>query len=392
MNSPVVQSEFGLFDPATDSRTRDAYAVEEARLAAEKSGQCYTGPLWQAPPSSAAVPPPEDGPPLIELYSPSEIVAYEPPPGAVLVGDHHLCRGNLSVIAGPPGCGKSRVLTGLAQAGAIGAGGTWMGLPVHRRFRTLIVQSENGRTRLRNEFAAITVPGIDECVRISSPPDCGLAFDAPDFRLYLARLYDAFPAEVVGIDPWSCVARDDKGRDYREALDNIRECFPGGTDAPAVVIIAHTRKPREDERSSGRALLNVIAGSFILSAAARSAFVMQHATDDTEEDRIVWTPCKNNDGAPGPRSAWHRRDGLFAPCGDFDWDEFEKKKTRRAEITAEVMADVFREGKPLLRAEAARKLMELTGISRSSAFTKIKAFAGIEDAGSGCIRYRPAVA
>ena len=52
----------------------------------------------------------------------------------------------------------------------------------------------------------------------------------------------------------------------------------------------------------------------------RCVFVMQSASDDVAEDRIVWTCCKNNDGELGDRSAWIRCNGLFDPVSDFDWD------------------------------------------------------------------------
>jgi len=52
----------------------------------------------------------------------------------------------------------------------------------------------------------------------------------------------------------------------------------------------------------------------------RCVFVMQSASDDVAENRIVWTCCKNNDGELGDRSAWIRCNGLFDPVSDFDWD------------------------------------------------------------------------
>ena len=319
--------------------------------------------------------------PLIEVFTPSQCKAYVPPAGYTLAGENHIFRGGLAVIAGPPGCGKSRVLHSLALAGARGSG-EWMGLTVHRQFRTLIIQCENGRVRLRDEFAEFDAPGMDESIRISAPPDGGLAFDDPEFRDALRRLYEEFPADVVAIDPWSQVAKDDKGKDYRAALLAIRECFPGGDCAPAIIIIAHTRKPREDERSSGRTLLNVIAGSFILGAAARAAFVLQNGSTDTEDDRVVWTPCKNNDGQLGPRTAWHRRNGLFVPCPDFDWQEFDGGDGKsRSKVTAADIAAVFTDGKPLTKSEAAGKLEELTGVSRATAFRYLKPgkFPGLEE-------------
>jgi hypothetical protein len=50
---------------------------------------------------------------FVTAMSPSEIFAYEPPPGIVLVGDNHITRGSVFVIGGALGVGKSRALLNL---------------------------------------------------------------------------------------------------------------------------------------------------------------------------------------------------------------------------------------------------------------------------------------
>ena len=87
--------------------------------------------------------------PRIRFYRPSELVAFESDANAVLVGDCHIMRGEVGVIGGEPGVGKSTAATELAVCGATGA--DWMGLPVKGRIKTLIIQNENGRYRLRQE-------------------------------------------------------------------------------------------------------------------------------------------------------------------------------------------------------------------------------------------------
>jgi replicative DNA helicase len=62
--------------------------------------------------------------PVIEFLSPSQIRSYEPPPGIVLVGDNHVVRGNVTVVGGCPGVGKSRASVALAEAGATGYHGS----------------------------------------------------------------------------------------------------------------------------------------------------------------------------------------------------------------------------------------------------------------------------
>jgi hypothetical protein len=96
----------------------------------------------------------------IEFLRPSQILAYVPPPGTVLVGDNHIVRGSVFVVAGPPGVGKSRGSVALAEAGATKL--DWFGLPVHTNFKTLIIQNENGRYRLKLELSGISADVLEE--------------------------------------------------------------------------------------------------------------------------------------------------------------------------------------------------------------------------------------
>src|SRR5262249_9202936 len=149
-------------------------------------------------------------------------------------------------------------------------------------------------------------------------------------------------------------------REYLQTFDALRSVLPAGEDAPALGIVAHTRKPRRDELTNGRGLLNLLAGSYVLGSIPRWVFVMQPASAATTAERIVWTCCKNDDGALGPRSAWERRNGLFAPVLDFDWKAFDgPDRDRRQMITENDVAEVFADG-PLPKTEAAKRLQENT--------------------------------
>jgi hypothetical protein len=309
--------------------------------------------------------------PLIEFRSPSQLKSFIPPPGMVLVGDCHIVRGSVFVIGGAPGVGKSRAGVALAEAGATGF--DWFGLTVHRKFKTLIIQNENGEFRLSKEFADLDCEKLDPWVRVCPPPPFGLCFDREEFRAVLARAIGEFQPDVILLDPWNAAARDDKAKDYLEAFELIRCVIPAGDQAPALGIVAHTRKPKSDERASGRALLNLLAGSYVLGSVPRSVFVMQAASDDSEDRRVVWTCCKNNDGDLGARSAWERANGLFGPVPDFDWDEFDNpNKDNRVTITEKLMEGVFERGaKHLTRPEARDALIELSA-GRSAAYEALK--------------------
>lgn len=131
----------------------------------------------------------EDAKPLVNFMTTSEIRQYRAPIGSVLVGDNHIIKGEISVIGGAPGVGKSRAAVALAQAGATKR--SWFGLEVHRQFKTMILQNENGKHRLKNELTDIK-DGMEDFVRISEPPQCGLQFYNKEFRDQLRAAIEEF--------------------------------------------------------------------------------------------------------------------------------------------------------------------------------------------------------
>jgi hypothetical protein len=326
-----------------------------------------------------------------KFYTPGECRDYTPPPGHLLVGDSHLVRGSVTVIAGAPGVGKSRAATALSIAGATGV--DWFGLPVHSRFKTAILQNENGRYRLAKEFAELDTAALNEFVRVSDRPPFGLAFDSHEFRRALSQWLGEFKPGVVVFDPWNGITRDDKQRDYREAFDALLGVLPKGDEAPAIVIVAHTRKPKSDERRTGRGLLHELAGAHLIGSVPRCAFVMQAASEDETDDRIVWTCCKNNDGELGPRTAWHRRNGLFAPCENFEWTEFDTPAEPPRTITIETLDSLFEGGRRRIAKATAVKELEAKGWGRTAAYTSLAVTgrfkANLKEGADGLLEWNP---
>ena len=64
----------------------------------------------------------------------------------------------------------------------------------------------------------------------------------------------------------------------------------------------------------------------VLGSMPRCVFVMQSASDDVAEDRIVWTCCKNNDGELGDRSAWIRCNRRIEEAEKLKLIKFQKGK------------------------------------------------------------------
>ena len=325
--------------------------------------------------SKAGKPPPAK---RVEFLSPLELVNYEIPEGYVLIGDYHVARGEVAVIGGAPGIGKSRAGTALAIAGATGK--DWFGFKTHRQFKTLILQNENGRVRLKTEFegmAQVDPNLINDWVRVSPPPPRGLDFQDVQFRHQFTEAIKTFAPDVVILDPWNAVAADETMRSYAEAYELIRSTLPSDNQ-PALVIVAHTRKPRMGERANGRALLNLLSGSYLLGSVARSVFILQAASDATEDQRVVFTCAKNNNGNMGPRSAWLRQNGLFDPVESFDWQEFEGGKgsgggEAQSIVTEDHMKALFDYGaRKLERREAVGELRRISGCGQTKAYDALK--------------------
>ncbi|WP_367873322.1 AAA family ATPase [Luteolibacter sp. Populi] len=328
----------------------------------------------------------------LQAWTPDDFIDFQLPLDFKLMGDCHLTRGNLTVLGGWPGVGKSRAALGLAIAGARGV--PWLGHAVHSRFRTLIIQCENGPYRLKEELKeALGEDRLSEWLRITPPPAYGLAFAEPGFRQELHDLILAFKPGLVIIDPWNRAADGDKQADYRGALDAVFECLPEAMDdKPALLVIHHMRKKSGDAtRKQGRELLHELAGSYQIGSAARCVFALEAASNDTTDDGVVLTCCKNNDGTEGAPSAWLRRNGLFQAHPDFDMDGFlgGEPVSRGKRLPFEDIARALRGMAGETRGAAAGRLVAAGICERSRAYQILKQLdANIEEDTQGRLYWR----
>jgi len=283
--------------------------------------------------------------PRIRFFTPSEIVAYVTAPGTVLVGHNAILRGEVFVIGGEPGVGKSTAATELAICGAEGR--DWLGLTTHGKFRTLIIQNENGRYRLQQEYAARGLgAGIEEYILVSEPPPYGMTLNNPEFLADVKTAVDTFMPDVVIFDPWNAAAKDDKARDYAEAFDALRAMLPKGQNKPALGIVAHTKKPQSGEkRTGGSGLLHLLSGSYVLTSVPRSVFIMLRGSTEETDDTVVWCNCKNNNGPLAPRTAWEREPSGFTMVPDFDWTTFDEGEGGRKVIKLEHVKEALGDSK-----------------------------------------------
>lgn len=297
--------------------------------------------------------------PLINFFKPSELRAFEPEKDVVLIGDCHVMRGEVFVIGGEPGCGKSTAATELAICGATGR--DWLGLPVHCRFKTLIIQNENGRYRLRAEYQARGLADeIEDSILVSEPPPFGMTLNHADFLADVRAALEAFGPDVVIFDPWNAAAKDDKAADYAAAFDALRRMLPTGKNKPALGIVAHTRKPQSNEkRTGGSGLMHLLSGSYVLSSVPRSVFIIVRGSLDETDNSIVLFNPKNNNGPKAPRTAWECQPGGFEALPEFDWKSFDEGGTERKTLSGDHIREALG-GDMRKRSEAVKRLMKVS--------------------------------
>ncbi len=238
----------------------------------------------------------------------------------------------------------------------------------------MIVQNENGLTRLHRDFEQIpNSDGLDDWLRVSAFPSYrGFEFANAYFRADLKAALRDFGPQLVIVDPWNNVTRDSMEKDFLEAFERLREVMAEVPDA-ACLILHHLRKPRSEDRHRGRSLANLLSGSYVLVSFCRSVMVMQPASDDTEDARVVLTPAKNNDGELGKRTAWERKAGWFEPVTDFNFEEFDSGNAKREpKVKEEHVRQVFKDERWQPRSKAAKSLMEIASVGRSCAYEALK--------------------
>lgn len=312
------------------------------------------------------------------VWNLKELAKYEPPAHLALVGDNELCMGydGVALLAGPGSSGKSLAVSALALAAAKGDG-QWMGRKVHRKFKLLILQSENGARRLKKEFTALQAAAGDldlsEHVFVSNPPEGGLPFHTPKFRAWVRDQIERIKPDLVVIDTWAAVATEDAAKEVVEKLVEIRSTFPSGDNCPGLLIVAHTKKPRAEEVRKGRGLAFQVAGSIALVNTARCVYMLLPWSDDPEDDRIYWSCVKLNNGAMYPASVWHRR---FGAAFEHD-DKTDPRDWGRTDDDREAVKDhhlraAFEKDPELKPGDLVKRLMKASGAGESTCWRAIK--------------------
>lgn len=320
---------------------------------------------------------PEEKPPF-RVWTLGELRKLEVPAHINLVGDYHIRKGANTVLVGGWGLGKSFAALWLAILGVRGEG-NWLGYRIQRKFKTLIIQSENDWVRLILDSKRVTLPDdFNEMVKIVEF-DFGQA-DIQNERVFdgLRKLIEENEFDLIVFDPWNAFTEDNHERDVKAALRRVLSLCKGlGSEkAPATLILTHVKKARPEDNHQGRQNAEKAAGSYVLLSNARCIINYDPFTQEPNEKRVIVYCTKKNLGKDaGGITAWEQVDDGFLEIEDFDYDQWKqdakKSKEPKATLRIEHLLEAMKGG-PMTRKELGKRLQELAGVTDSTVSDYLK--------------------
>ena len=309
--------------------------------------------------------------PCFRIWTLGQLSKMEEPEGWNLVGDYHITRGAVTVLAGSPGIGKSFASLMLGIQGAIG-GGDWLGYSINRPFKTLVIQAENNLLRLIMDAKRVTMPEEhNDRLKVLEFDWGNISLTDAKLMTELRALMADFQPDLVVIDPFNQFSGDSNEKECKEAVRGILSILEAAEVPPACLIVAHNRKKREGDNHAGRRLADLISGSYVMQSNPRCVISYLPYSDDPEDCRVVVLTVKKNNGKhKGPASAWTLCEHGFERIEDFDFADWSSggdagPRKDKSKIRLEHLQEVF-SGGALTRQEAGRRLEELTGAGRSA--------------------------
>ncbi|TXH17578.1 MAG: hypothetical protein E6R03_03640 [Hyphomicrobiaceae bacterium] len=341
---------------------------------------------------------------VMRILTLGEVLTYEPPPGSFLVGDGVVELGGDALLYGPPGSYKGFAVGELMARGAWGHG-NWLGFPVQTQFASLWLNFENRRRRLKTQFSKMHLPpDAEKFIFVTDIPS---VWSLEDARLakQLRQTIEARNIKLLIIDTVSSLTEDEMAKHFAAFFVSLNEILSGLEPRPAVLLVHHSRKPKEGDKGA-RALLNLISGHQTLQRRARSICYLGRVTDEFEERRVaaVWLKVSDSGESEGRKTALQLGDGgTLVEIPGFDWNEWQGgmsggSSQREPRIREEHLREVFGNGLGAMRqADAAAALMEVAGVKRTAAYEALKTGEGgrfahllVRQPGTAVISLRPA--
>ncbi len=319
----------------------------------------------------------KDPVPVLRVRSLTEILNYQPPTGAMLVGDGIIELGETALLFGPPGSYKSFAVGQLMLYGAQGCG-TWLRHKINTKFASLWLNCENGPRRLKDQFNRMNLPAdAADYIHVTDIPGIWNLSD-PRLMLEIRREIEEKHISLLIIDTVSNFVEDEFAKQFAAFFAAINTLLHGLEPRPAVLLLHHSRKPKESDKGA-RGLLNLISGHQMLQRRARSICYLGRVTDDFEEKRVaaVWLKVSNNGEAEGTKTALTlAEDATLQPIEGFDWSEWigggGGGGERKGKVSEAHIREIFKEIPWLPLKNAATRLEAIANVGRTTAYKALE--------------------
>ena len=325
-----------------------------------------------------------------KLWTCSDFEKIEKPEGLDLLGQGIIRRGQLTLLMGQGGLGKSTFSFALAVA-AVRRENHFAGIPLHSPFNSLFFNAEASPWRFKEDFRAAkegTSPelhaDLDNRIHIAPMFDQG-SCDHSDLKAFAVRI-KAYVAKVmpdlVVFDPWSEFAIDEMDtKSVRESLRQLKTAVWTANPQAAIVFVVHA-KPGMEAAAAGASNFGGGSnqrGNRAVFNSARAALSMAPFSDQGTD--FVLSLSKANDApqlAPR-RLSLDRQTLTYRVDSSFEADEWraELRKNRPvAKISVEEVIAVIESAEVGMRTpkDIVAALLKLpSGPSKRTADRAIKA-------------------
>lgn len=293
------------------------------------------------------------------IWTAAEFFAYLPPPDRDILGQAIIREGNLTLLMGQPGLGKSTASFALAIANVRGDA-SFAGIPLSSKPRRwLFIGNENGADRWKQHFEdanrSLTPKqrmALQQQIHVAAlfedeDPDLSL----PDQEERLEATVRKSAADVVVLDPWSEIVPNeiDSGI-VRDSIASLRSAVRRANRHAAILVVCHAKAGREvvADNLSNFGAGNAQRGNRLLYSSARAALFLVPFDDHGADLVLALTKC--NDGpSMGPRRITFDREAFrYSVSQDFnveEWSEDLRAKTKsKRRVSAETIQTLVREG------------------------------------------------
>jgi len=224
---------------------------------------------------------------LFEIWALSDIQKYVPDPKNYIAGNGWLRRGAGTLLTGGTGIGKSILAEQISLY--VAAGINILGcIAIKQSFRVLHIQAENDQDTIKRDIESIIKniePQMDTTILEKNFHIChayGLGGDA--FALWLRLQCEKLKPDLLSIDPYQAFIPGNM--DINSSACFLSWIKPINTLIRdfncALVLVAHTPKPRDREGWTARESVYMAAGSSSISNWARtSAELTQVGQEDS---------------------------------------------------------------------------------------------------------------